>query len=1279
MAVDAMTSTANADGPDQSLNFDVAVDAALSAGRTEIEKLQTLSDEALAEYQRLVEKAQSMSSIQHELTAQFEAMSRDFAEKASGHLRHQREVLSTFNIAFFGRTGAGKSTLLSTFGRLDGGGVSPGESDWTTDVQTVTWRGCCLYDTPGINGWGGRQSRDELEATARKAVEVADVVLLCFDSQSQQASEFTKVAEWVCHFGKPTIAVLNVRNLRWRHPARVPDQQARRNISVPVRQHADNIRTELANIGLPRIPVVALQSRRALFARASLPFRGPALTDFTSDREQYGVDYLARWSNFEALEALVSAGIAAGGADLRLTSLREGMRAVLADEAALLADFGERVRARIDELDRLVARHLEVLGYPDDDERAEFLHDEAWCGDLLTIFETARGKPYRTPALGTFARNVRMLLKPILAEPRSNSLRRLIKLERKAFDDGHDTDPEKFAEAVFDDDEIDHALSEVWSSASQFLLREIDLATAEIRHSAGTSDQARVSLEGGAGATARAFQSALRSGGMLAGTTATVLAGVALTNFWNPAGWVAGVTLAGIGAAGQLMSWIGGKAGESAESDRRSARAKAVLAGRNAIHETFDRIEQEFLTGARAASWRAAAENLRPLLRDAVVLSALLGDVQTLARKLEGDGSAIPVVSTTDVMLGAEHALAGAGSTAGEQDSNFILLGEDWFDLPSDIQPPPDPTALRNVCREQHRDDVAQLCDAVVHSLSRPEPTKLAAWLNAIADATQGDPRLREVAADYKARSSARPTVAVLGDFSAGKSSFVKRLLIETGSAGDDHPTVRADPTTAKVHRYTVGSYDLLDTPGFQSGRAGHEQEAIDGARDAAFVIVVLHVNLLLGDTSRLESLANGTNVDVGKWPRMLFLINRCDELGVDPDNEVREYFNRRERKEAELRAALQSRNIEVPGEHIHGIASDPFSSVGDRWPVTLSDYERNSDWDGMAAVVEVLQALTPEQIHQASRQAGFDAAHTRLLRIRASTEAEVIDRRAEADKHDSLIRALGICLDDADYLSRNLEQTFQQTVGRYTTAAIKRMREVETGDVKDLSEAARSWGCPELDVELKRFLTAAADEINEWSTTHSSAIGREFGAAGFDVTLDVPQPDMPTTERLRDATQAGGAVTKGARTITQALGSRDAVYAIGKSIGHKFKPWGAVKGGAAVARVGVVLGAVAVAWDGVSWWLDENNRSSWEDRCTAAIEDVESDSRERVRELLHGDGGPLALLAERRAQVAEIRAENLETQAAALRDADVLSAKRDIINELIADADGLRKEPEGD
>ncbi|MGW9565162.1 hypothetical protein [Prescottella equi] len=60
-----------------------------------------------------------------------------FGDELQRHLHRQREALSTFNIAFFGRAGSGKSTLLSAFGELDGTHVSPGDSDWTTDVSKV--------------------------------------------------------------------------------------------------------------------------------------------------------------------------------------------------------------------------------------------------------------------------------------------------------------------------------------------------------------------------------------------------------------------------------------------------------------------------------------------------------------------------------------------------------------------------------------------------------------------------------------------------------------------------------------------------------------------------------------------------------------------------------------------------------------------------------------------------------------------------------------------------------------------------------------------------------------------------------------------------------------------------------------------------------------------------------------------------------------------------------------------------------------------------------------
>jgi GTP-binding protein EngB required for normal cell division len=227
-----------------------AVRDAVDAGRQEAQRLRRVVSPSLA---RLDDLAVTLAALNDgrapEASAPFVALASKARGQIDDHIARQQSVLGTFNIALFGRTGAGKSSLLSALAELDGSRVSRGESDWTVAVEPVSWEGCLLYDTPGINGWGRTRSRSDLEETARRAVEVADVVLLCFDSQSQQASEFSKVADWVREFGKPTIAVLNCRNPMWRHPARVP-AAARANLSKAVRQHAGNIADSLTALGM---------------------------------------------------------------------------------------------------------------------------------------------------------------------------------------------------------------------------------------------------------------------------------------------------------------------------------------------------------------------------------------------------------------------------------------------------------------------------------------------------------------------------------------------------------------------------------------------------------------------------------------------------------------------------------------------------------------------------------------------------------------------------------------------------------------------------------------------------------------------------------------------------------------------------------------------------------------------------------------------------------------------------------------------------------------------
>jgi tRNA U34 5-carboxymethylaminomethyl modifying GTPase MnmE/TrmE len=171
---------------DASLSASVA--AAVRAGTEELNRFDVIVSDARARL-RMAWEDLSRGRKRPKRDDVFFVWLEDVVIDLRDTLDASRNAVSTFNIAFFGRTGAGKSTLLSALGGLDGKLVSPlGRSDFTTDVQALNWRGCRLYDTPGINGWGATRPRVELEESARTAVEVADVVLLCFDTQSQQAS-----------------------------------------------------------------------------------------------------------------------------------------------------------------------------------------------------------------------------------------------------------------------------------------------------------------------------------------------------------------------------------------------------------------------------------------------------------------------------------------------------------------------------------------------------------------------------------------------------------------------------------------------------------------------------------------------------------------------------------------------------------------------------------------------------------------------------------------------------------------------------------------------------------------------------------------------------------------------------------------------------------------------------------------------------------------------------------------------------------------------------------
>jgi hypothetical protein len=239
-------------------------------------------------------------------------------------------------------------------------------------------------------------------------------------------------------------------------------------------------------------------------------------------------------------------------------------------------------------------------------------------------------------------------------------------------------------------------------------------------------------------------------------------------------------------------------------------------------------------------------------------------------------------------------------------------------------------------------------------------------------------------------------------------------------------------------------------------------------------------------------------------------------------------------------------------------------------------------------------------------------------------------------------------------------------------------MRELSRGDNDGLAKAKASWNNTDLHAEIKEFMAAAANEIDEWVATHESAINRELAAMNFDQKLGTPVADDDKAPRdvAANVIGVGRSITSSVQKLVSGLGTRDAAYAIGKKILRiKFKPWGAVKAGKAMARVGVVLQAAVVALDAVTWVRTERSRSTWEETVTAAVESVEQNSAAAVAEFLRGEDAPVAYLEERHTEISEIRDGHQNQQVLARLEMARVERRIVSVAALLDAFDNLRKE----
>ena len=1125
--------------------------------------------------------------------------------KVGDLFERQSAALQTFNIVLFGRTGAGKSTLISAMTHGNGASVSPGESDWTTQVAPLDWYSCRIYDTPGISGWGRTESRSDLEARAREAVEVADFVLVCFDSQSQQADEFGKLAAWVQAYRKPLIAVLNPRNARWRLPPRVTEGSSRSNQSRAVREHAGNIRDELAKIGLTGVPVVAVSLKRALFARASLPFLGPDELTLREQRAQYGVEQLESWSGFARFENLLVQAISDHAVRLRRGALNDQLRGVLSELDLRLGEIESEARQAAETIEKdLVGALLRLLGYPPREERERRRPLMSGDRDLLSELEQRRSGAFQAPVEGEFRQLVRQRLDAELGSLRSRSLQNAEECVVGAFERGAKVSADTVRSASFDEAEMQRAAERVLSEGEEFLQKRTDLAHRDTKLELKALTRGAV-VQGNAGAGLKYASWAIKGMGILASLPAIILGLGLLEDTDNaspdskPADGAGGaelvVMLAGsIAAIG--LGWLGDEARKKAEKKSLAARRQALAEVRRNVHEVYDSFRDEVLSQAHKQAVAASGELLKPPIEQALLLRHVQHHCAMLRAEIDRLIGDLPhTVDPQALLFSTASDIEVAAYPEDANRSRLYWLGEDWIEDPIGLKhvEGTSETGLTSAYDPGFFDRLFEglkgTFDQVTEDLKYGSGRE---WLNGALERCAEDPVALEALAELEEIvADGRPRIHLIGDYNAGKSSFIKRLLLEVGSPVPPDLEIRANPTTDRPHEYDWDGVRLIDSPGFQSGEAKPTEHALRTFPDASAVIYLFHPNLVLGDDGHLITVLRGDR-ELGLVPkqeRTFFVVNRSDELGVDPETNPDAFRQLADRKKTELSLALGSRGICVDPDAVFCMASDPFGLVGNRSDVDAKAFDPYRAWDGFGHFMAEFQRARGPLLRAGADRSVLEGGIARLSRLEARQTAEI----DQLIHQDSLIGRLQMQINEALSEGSRLGGKHRADLERLVTEHAAGFRdevlaEEDPERLKLKADRLAQWSYDEaLQVEIRQWAKKAAEELNAWGERSSEAIERRLESAEFRAVFGdhaESAPDIPDAKKgkswFREAFDKVGLVTSGA--------TRDAVYKTGKALRFKFKPWGAVKLAKKLRKVGAVMGGVGVVIDIADIFLAE-------------------------------------------------------------------------------------------
>ena len=219
-----------------------------------------------------------------------------------------------------------------------------------------------------------------------------------------------------------------------------------------------------------------------------------------------------------------------------------------------------------------------------------------------------------------------------------------------------------------------------------------------------------------------------------------------------------------------------------------------------------------------------------------------------------------------------------------------------------------------------------------------------------------------DVGAEWKEFNSIqKPVVTIFGSYDSGKSTLLKRLLVDDGIEIPPWLTVSARRETFEIRDVEGLGCLLRDTPGVAGGSSEHEQIVLDVLSKSDVILLILPPQLLTGDKELILSVVSGKAFRKQGLPlgdALWTAICKLDEGGYDPGDDLHAYESYAERKRKEWFDILKCNDLVFKEELAFAVSADPFQAVGNKTAPEPEDYNPHRNWDGIQPLIIALRGL---------------------------------------------------------------------------------------------------------------------------------------------------------------------------------------------------------------------------------------------------------------------------------------------------------------------------------